>query len=229
MTSLDTAFPSVRGTTSVDTSISRQVPVLEGLLSYWGLEKAHIVAHDIGCGIAQRFAVFTTERVRSCTLIDVVSFDSQPSELTRQQMQNGLGILMKAAEADHRAHFREWLLSTVQNKQKLAHSSLDTYVEYISGPVGQGSLFQHQVRHYDPEHTMEIADRLHELGSLPVKLIWGENDGWQTTDWAHKLNRAIHGSELEILENCGHFAPEDQPEELARSLVSFLDQHSCVR
>jgi pimeloyl-ACP methyl ester carboxylesterase len=211
---------------SIDTSISGQVPILEGLLAYWGLDTTHVVAHDIGGGIAQRFAVFSPHRVRSLTLIDVVSFDSYPSKRTRQQMQNGLESLMKAEDAEHRAHFREWLLSTVQIPQKLVDTSLDTFMDYISGPVGQASLFQHQIRHYDPKHTMEIADRIHELGKLPVKLIWGADDAWQVVDWAHNLNRAIPGSELDILENCGHFSPEDQPEKLSGLLVLFLKKHA---
>ena len=210
---------------AIDTSISGQVPILEGLLAHWGLETTHVVAHDIGGGVAQRFAIFSPERVRSLTLIDVVSFDSYPSKRTKQQMENGLESLIKTKDEDHRAHFKEWLLSTVHNPQKLADTSLNTFLGYISGPVGQASFFQHQVRHYDPKHTMEIADRYHELETLPVKLIWGADDAWQVVDWAHKLHRAIPGSELDILEECGHFSPEDQPERLSEALVSFLKQH----
>lgn len=210
---------------NVDTSMSGQVPILEGLLAHWGLDTFHLVAHDIGGGIAQRFGIFYPHRLRSLTLIDVVSFDSYPSKRTREQMKNGLQQLIDASDADHRAHFREWLLDSVHDKQKFADGSLETFLEYISGPIGQGSLFQHQVRHYDPVHTMEIADRLHELGKLPVKIIWGADDAWQVVDWAYKLNKAIPGSDLEILESCGHFSPEDQPEKLSQIILSFLHLH----
>ena len=57
-----------------DTSVTGQVPVLERLLAHWGLDTAHIISHDIGGAVAQRFSVFSPERVRSLTLIDVVSF-----------------------------------------------------------------------------------------------------------------------------------------------------------
>jgi pimeloyl-ACP methyl ester carboxylesterase len=207
---------------SVDTSITGQVPILEGLLAHWGLDTFHLVAHDIGGGIAQRFAIFSPERVRSLTLIDVVSFDSYPSKRTKEQMKNGLDVLIKAKDEDHRAHFRAWLLSAVQNQQKLSDDILNVYLDYISGPVGQASLFQHQVRHYDPKHTMEIASRYHELGKLPVKLVWGANDSWQVVDWARKLNAAIPGSSLDVIDNCGHFSPEDQPEQISAILATFL-------
>ncbi|KAF7554634.1 hypothetical protein G7Z17_g2811 [Cylindrodendrum hubeiense] len=207
---------------SVDTSMSGQIPILEGLLALWKLDSAHIVAHDIGGGIAQQFSVFSPERVRSLTLIDVVSFDSYPSKRTKEQMQNGLEALIKTNDDDHRNHFKDWLLSAVHNPQAFADTSLDTYLGYISGPIGQASLFQHQVRHYDPKHTMEISGRLHELGNLPVQLVWGANDTWQVTDWAHKLHDAIPGSQLHIVENAGHFSLEDQPEKISQLLVSFL-------
>jgi pimeloyl-ACP methyl ester carboxylesterase len=207
---------------SVDTSMTGQVAVLEGLLEQWGLDKTHIVAHDIGGGLTQRFAVFHPERLLSLTLIDVVSYDSYPSQRTREQMKAGLESLAKTDGDAHRAHFKTWLLSAVADQDKLAQSSLETYLDYISGPIGQASLFEHQIRHYDPKHTMEVAPRLGELGRLPVQLIWGKDDMWQVVDWAHKLHGAIPGSELHIVDDAGHFSPEDQPETISRLLVDFL-------
>ena len=206
----------------VDTSVTGQVPVLLSLMDHWGLETSHIVAHDIGGGVAQRIAVFHPERVKSLTLIDTVSMDSWPSKRTREQMRAGLELLIKKSDTEHRAHFRDWLSSAVHNKERFAADALEPYLDLISGPVGQGSLFQHQVAHYDCRHTMEIGPRLAELSALPVQIIWGENDAWQTVDWAHKLQRAIPGSVLYIVPECGHFAMEDQPDRISALLISFL-------
>lgn len=208
----------------VDTSVTGQVPILQGLLCHWGLDDFHLIAHDIGGGIAQRFGVSFPERLRSLTMIDTVSFDSWPSKRTNEQMQNGLERLIKAGDREHRQHFHDWLLSTVHDPDELDETAAGIYLDFISGPIGQGSLFQHQVRHYDPRHTQEVADRLHELGRLPVQLIWGADDAWQIVDWAHKLHDAIPGSELHVLENCGHFAMEDLPEKISGLLVDFLSR-----
>ncbi|MCI5095211.1 MAG: alpha/beta hydrolase [Rhodobacteraceae bacterium] len=210
----------------VDTSVTGQVPIFEALLKVWGLTDLHVIAHDIGGGIAQRFGIQSPERLRSLTMIDVVSFDSWPSSRTRQQMQAGLDQLIKAPDTDHRSHFRDWLLSTVQNKARLTETAMKIYLDFISGPVGQGSFFQHQVRHYDPRHTNDMAPRYAELGQGPVQLIWGADDAWQVVDWAHRLHAAIPGSQLHVLEDCGHFAMEDQPEQIAALLVDFLTRNS---
>ena len=210
----------------IDTSVTGQVAIFEGMLDVWGLEDLHIVAHDIGGGIAQRFAIQSLERMRSLTMLDVVSYDSWPSKRTKEQMQAGLEKLIKADDADHREHFRDWLNSTVQNKDRLAATSMETYLDFICGPVGQASFFQHQVMHYDPIHNNEVAPRYAKLGQKPVQLIWGADDAWQVTDWAHRLNKAIPGSTLHIIENCGHFAMEDQPEQVSSLLIDFLKTHS---
>lgn len=210
----------------IDTSVSGQVPILENLLEAWGLLDFHLISHDIGGGVAQQFSIRSPDYVRSLTMIDVVSFDSWPSKRTRQQMQAGLEKLIKAPEVEHREHFREWLYSTVQNKQQLADTSMETYLDFITGPIGQASFFQHQVMHYDPKHTNNYADRYSELGKLPVQIIWGTDDGWQVVNWAHKLNEAIPGSELHIVPDCGHFAMEDKPKEVTEKLLAFLKANS---
>ena len=210
---------------AVDTSVTGQVPVLEGLLAHWGLESLHVIAHDIGGGIAQRFALQSPESVRTLTLIDVVSYDSWPSKRTKEQMQAGLESLIKAPADQHRAHFREWLYSTVYYKQRFSEDALEVFLDFICGPVGQASLFQHQVRHYDPKHTAEVAADYPKLGDRPVQLIWGAEDSWQVIDWARRLHGDIPGSQLHILEDCGHFAMEDQPEKITDLLVEFLNRH----
>ncbi|MTI42973.1 pimeloyl-ACP methyl ester carboxylesterase [Roseibium hamelinense] len=211
---------------AVDTSVSAQGPVLEALMNHWGLESAHLIGHDLGGAIAKRLAIFRPALARSLTLIDIVSFDSWPSPRTRELMAAGLEKMITASDADHKAHFREWLLSAVQHKQPYTDGPLDTYLEFISGPTGQASLFQHQISHYDPKHTLEVADRLDELGALPVRILWGADDAWQYPEWAHKLHAAIPGSELTILEDGGHFLMEDQPDEVSRHLIDFLDRQT---
>ncbi|MBK1724796.1 alpha/beta hydrolase [Thiocystis violacea] len=212
---------------AVDTSISGQVPILEGMLAHWGLDSVHLVAHDFGGGIAQRFAVFFPERLRSLTLIDTVSFDSYPSPRTREQMAAGLDTLTRMPDAEHRAHFRDWLLGAVYHQERFASETLETYLGLISGPIGQASLFQHQIAHYDPKHTLEVAPRLAELATIPVQILWGENDAWQQVDWAHKLHAAIPGSVLHLIPECGHFAMEDQPDAISRLIGRFLTERGA--
>jgi pimeloyl-ACP methyl ester carboxylesterase len=69
---------------------------------------------------------------------------------------------------------------------------------------------------------MEIVEKLPTLGQLPVHLIWGANDAWQVVDWAYKLNEAIPGSTLDIVDGAGHFSQHDKPEKISALIISFL-------
>lgn len=207
---------------AVDTSVAAQVDLAAALMDRWGIDDAHVVAHDIGGAVAQRLALFQPARVRTLTLIDSVSFDSWPSPRTREQMKAGLEALIRAPDAEHRAHFRDWIRTTVADADRLPRDALEPYVDMISGPIGQASLFQHQVAWYDPRYTEELGDRLHELGDRPVQLIWGAEDRWQVPDWAHALQRAIPGAQLHLLDDCGHFAMEDRPHEITRLVRDFV-------
>ncbi len=211
---------------AVDTSVSAQLPLLLELMRHWGLESSHVVGHDIGGGVAQQLGIYHRTRVRSLGLIDCVSFDSWPSRRTREQLAAGLETLISASDSEHRRHFSDWILSAAYDEEQLRCGPLALYLDMISGPVGQASLFQHQVRHYDPVHTSKLSGRLHELGELPLQLIWGADDRWQVVDWARRLHQAIPGSSLHILERCGHLAPEDQPQRLAGLIVEQVAANS---
>ena len=138
-------------------------------------------------------------------------------------MGEGLEALIRAPAEQHRAHFEEWLLSTVEDREAMLKGPLKHYLDFISGPVGQASFFQHQVAHYDHRHTSELVDRLHELGRIPVSVIWGKQDAWQKPHWAERLHAAIPGSHLTFVEGAGHFVMEDKPREVSRHLVRHLD------
>lgn len=207
---------------ATDTSVTGQVDVVVGLMDHWGLDTAHVVAHDIGGSVALRIAAFHPQRVRTLTVADPCSFDSWPSPRTKQQMAEGLDKLIAAPPAEHRAHFEEWLLSTVVDPTRLRAESLDHYLEQITGPIGQASLFQHQVSHYDSKHTMELNEHLAGLTGFPVHLVWGAEDAWQVVDWAHKLHDAIPGSKLTVIDGAGHFCMEDRPEAVTAAILEGL-------
>ncbi|MDJ0950380.1 MAG: alpha/beta hydrolase [Alphaproteobacteria bacterium] len=207
---------------AVDTSVAAQDTVLTTLMRYWGLESAHIVSHDIGGAIGLRFGLFHPEMTRTLTVIDTVSYDSWPSVTWRKIIAEGLDELSRAPDAVHRDRFAKQLRMVVHDKAIMQGDVLASYLDAVSGPIGQPSFFQHQVRHYHSRYTSEISDRLTTLGnSLPVQILWGETDEWQPVDWAHRLAADIPGSALHVIPEAGHFAMEDKPDAVAALVVEF--------
>jgi pimeloyl-ACP methyl ester carboxylesterase len=207
---------------SVNTSVAGQDGVLTELLRYWGLDSAHVVAHDIGGAIGMRFALFHPEMVRTLTVIDTPSYDSWPSRTWREIIARGLETLMRAPGDEHRERFGRQLRMAVHDKSVMDGELLDLYLDAISGPVGQPSFFQHQVAHYDSRYTEEIAPRLGELGEIPTQILWGEADEWQPVDYGRRLAADIPGAELHVIPDAGHFCMEDDPDTVARLALSHV-------
>lgn len=55
-----------------------------------------------------------------------------------------------------------------------------------------------------------------------VRIVWGERDAWLDLAFARRLDELLPNSDLELIPQAGHFAMEDRPDELARTLVEFF-------
>jgi pimeloyl-ACP methyl ester carboxylesterase len=58
----------------------------------------------------------------------------------------------------------------------------------------------------------------------PVQLVWGERDLLTPLKGARRLLDAVPGTELVVLEHCGHCAQLEQPERVADLVVRFADR-----
>lgn len=207
---------------AVDTSVAAQADVLRKLFDLWGISRAHIVAHDIGGAVGMRFSIWNRSLVRSLTLVDTVSYDSWPSPTWRKIIDAGLDELIRAPENEHVEMLTRQLRMTVYDKTIMEGAVLKKYLGPITGPIGQGSFFQHQVRHYDSRYTEELEGRRSELAEVGVRLIWGEEDEWQPIHYARRLAEEISGSELRVVPKAGHFVMEDAPEEVSQFILEHL-------
>ncbi len=91
-----------------------------------------------------------------------------------------------------------------------------------SGPRGQ-ALWLRNLRQFDEGHTAEFEDLLSSI-AVPTLILWGEQDGWLDPQISEEVQRRIPGSKRALIAQAGHFAMEDQPDEVARHLRDFLQE-----
>lgn len=58
--------------------------------------------------------------------------------------------------------------------------------------------------------------------SVPMLILWGEDDEYAPVAGAYRFNKEVPGSDLGIVEDAGHFVYEDDPERCAREVTTFL-------
>jgi pimeloyl-ACP methyl ester carboxylesterase len=101
----------------------------------------------------------------------------------------------------------------------------------------QELLRQELVQHIRQTDPVVYKTAMHELGTFnvrkslknishPVLVLTGEKDTTVSLENQHDLAVGIHGASQIIIQNAGHGAIIDQPEEVNRCLIQFLKQHS---
>lgn len=184
------------------------------------LNNINIIGHDIGGGIAQIIAISNPKLLNSMVLIDSACYNSWPIELLR--VENNLGLLFEHLPYDVlKELFEKYMGEGLYNKDRAACMT-EKYGGFLKTHDGiQG--FLEIVKSFDNRYTMEISPMLDTL-RLPVLILWGRHDKYIRLSYGYRLSEDIKDSRIKIVDNAGHFLPEDQPFAVSREIMEFLDE-----
>jgi pimeloyl-ACP methyl ester carboxylesterase len=190
------------------------------MLDLLGINRACLIGHDVGGGIAQAMAVRAPHRVSHLCLISSVAFDEWPSR----------EVKMARATLPLTRHLpATWLLSVLKGdlargyvSADLAHHSIERYVRNFSTPAGRDLLVAH-LEALDSADTMDIGAR---LGSVPAPtaIIHGAHDPFLSLSTARRLQAAIRGATLDVFESARHFLPEENPDRIAEIITALVEK-----
>lgn len=190
------------------------------LLDLLGINRACLIGHDVGGGIAQALAVKAPHRVSHLCLVNSVAFDNWPSREVR----------MARATLPLTRHLPvTWLLQALKTDlargyvdQTLAARSIEQYLRGFTAPDGRDLLVAH-LQALDAAETVEIGARLGAVPA-PTAIVHGAHDPFMSVSAATRLQQAIPGATLEIIENGRHFLPEESPERLAAVIAALVER-----
>jgi pimeloyl-ACP methyl ester carboxylesterase len=81
---------------------------------------------------------------------------------------------------------------------------------------------------FAPAHLRRLRSKLRKLHA-PVLLIWGGEDHIFPLSCARSIVERLPQSKLVTIPRCGHWAPLDATEEVARFVVDFLKSNAEPR
>ena len=70
---------------------------------------------------------------------------------------------------------------------------------------------------HDPRLTSLLA-----RVSAPTRVVWGRQDNIVPLECGQMYQKAIPGSDLVIIDNCGHAPQVEKPQEFVKAALDFL-------
>ncbi|GEK79274.1 alpha/beta fold hydrolase [Agrococcus baldri] len=195
-----------------------QGELLAELLRGWGLERPHVIAHDIGGAVALRARLLHGARFASLVLVDVVALRPWGSPFFSLVQQHA-EVFAQLPAAIHRGAIEAYIRGA--SHRGLRDDELAALVGPWLGETGQPAFYR-QIAQADEAHTAELESRLGELDE-PVHIVWGERDAWIPLDRAHRLQRAIPHASHATIADAGHLIQLDAREALAAELIRWSE------
>ncbi len=210
-------------------TLERHTANLTAFITGLELRDITLVLENWGGPLGLGYALAHLDNVRRLVLMNTWAFhDSYPHPLhplVRLVASPGIGeLLFGVFNLAFALGVQRW------TRRTLSSSVLAAYKAPFREPRSRTALVQFpRMINTSPTHPSAarmraIESRLDELRGIPILLIWGADDPVFPPDiaehWKTMLPRA-HGPIL--LDDAGHFLPEDDPDTLAIHLDEFLD------
>lgn len=210
-----------------DYSLAALAAGLRDLLFTLGHDRATLVGHSLGGGIAMQFAYHFPEATERLVLVSSGGLGPEVSPVLRAATLPGADLFIAATATPGRiagAALARGLASVgLRPNADLAevaraYASLAdrgrraAFLATLRGVVGADG------------QTVAAADRLYLAEGVPTLIVWGERDPIIPVTHAHDAHRLITGSRLELFAGVGHMPQLEAPQRFVEVLESFLAQ-----
>ena len=208
-----------------DYSIGALAAGLRDLLIALGHERATLVGHSLGGGIAMQFAYQFPEMTERLVLVSSGGLGPEVSPLLRAAALPGADLFIAAtAGTGGRA------VSAVA--RALASIGLRPNADVAEVARGYASLADRDRRAAflatlrsvigTGGQRVHAGDRLYLAEGMPVLIIWGERDPIIPVHHGESAHDAIPGSRLEVFEGVGHLPQIEAPAAFVAVLERFI-------
>jgi len=209
-----------------DYSLGAYASGLRDLLAVLGHDRATIVGHSLGGGIAMVFAYQFPERTERLVLVNSGGLGREVSIALRAASLPGSEFVLPLLFAPPLVRVGGAIAGALgriglrggPDAEEIARG-LATFVD-----LHARTAFVHTVRAViDPlGQRVSARDRLYLAHGMPTLLVWGDRDRIIPVEHGRAAAELIAGSRLEVFPNAGHFPHRDDPVRFVDTLRHFL-------
>ncbi len=188
-----------------DTTVKGLEEHIEAFIEYRKYDNIVLLGNSIGGHIAQMYALKDQVRVKAMVLTGSSGL-----------FENSLG-----ESYPHKGNYefvKEKTEYTFYNPQTATKELVDEVYEIVNNRekvLRVVSLAKSALRHNLREYLSEIK--------IPVLLVWGKNDNITPAFVGEEFQKLLPNAELHLIDECGHAAMMEKPEEFNAILGNFLN------
>ncbi len=199
-----------------DFSLGAHAAGIRDLLAGLGIDRATVVGHSLGGGVAMQFFYQFPERVERLALVSSGGLGRDVSWPLRVAAAPGVEALLGAAASRPVLAGLRKLESPYALAAHRALSALNT------AEARRGFLWT--LRSVIGLRGQKVAanDRLYLLDGFPTLIVWGGRDHTIPIAHGRAAQAAASGSRFELLPDARHFPHLEDPSGLAGALLRFL-------
>jgi len=209
-----------------DYSLGSFASSMRDLLLMLGHERASVVGHSLGGGIAMQFSYQFPERTERLALISSGGLGREVHLMLRAAALPGSDWVLPAVA-------RTGLLGAgAAAGRLLARAGVHPSSDFEGIADGWATLedpdtcraFLHTARSIIDlgGQRVDASDKLYLAAGLPVLIVWGAHDPLIPVAHAHHAHDLLPHARLEVFEQAGHFPFRDEPERFVRVLGEFM-------
>jgi len=213
-----------------DYSLAAFANGMRDLLAVLGIDRVTIVGHSLGGGIAMQFAYQYPHLVERIVLVSSggVTKDVSPAlRLAALPMGSEALAMLRVPGALPALQLVGRVVEKTLGSTKFGRDLPDglRLFEGLVKKPGALSAFSRTLRSVvdGRGQFVTMLDRSYLMQSIPLQLIWGEDDLVIPASHAQIAHEAIPGSRLEIFENSGHMPFHDHPDRFVDVVGRFID------
>jgi pimeloyl-ACP methyl ester carboxylesterase len=210
-----------------DYSIGGLATALRDLLLSLGHDRATLVGHSLGGGVAMQMAYLFPEMVERLVLVSSGGLGPEVSPILRAATLPGADLFISAT-----AGVGQRVGSTVG--RGLGVIGLRPNADVAEVARGYASLEDPRRRaaFLSTLHAVvgargqrvDARDRLHLAEAVPVLIVWGARDSIIPVGHGEEAHEMIPGSRLEVFDDVGHLPQVEVPGRFIAVLERFLDE-----
>lgn len=215
---------SSRFTAETTLSVDQHIKSVRRVIDLLELEQIAVVGHDSG-GMIARHAVAGDPRLVAMGLINT----EQPRGLSWRfklflaaRGLPGFGAGLGWVAGRPRLRRNRFVLGDAFADSALLDGEFD---EFFLEPLHDLRERQRAaiclLRSFDEQHVRDLA-AVHRRITVPVQLVWGDQDPFFPLQWAEEMVGTFPDARLEVIEGAGLFSHEERPAEVAQALLPVL-------